>query len=77
MFECYGWRQRNGLRLPRGCKRAGGEVEGLGVTDSPYGIELGSAWRDRAGLDTAPSQKRTSAAKRAKNNAYRSRTNRR
>ena len=26
------------------------------VTDPPYGIELDSEWRDRAGLNTAPGQ---------------------
>jgi len=29
----------------------------LMVTDPPYGIELDSEWRDRAGLNTAPGQK--------------------
>ena len=33
------------------------------VTDPPYGIELDSEWRDRAGLNTAPGQKRTRASK--------------
>jgi hypothetical protein len=31
------------------------------ITDPPYGIELDSEWRDRAGLNTAPGQKRTKA----------------
>src|ERR1019366_6999216 len=35
----------------------------LMVTDPPYGIELDSEWRDRAGLNTAPGQKRTAAGK--------------
>src|ERR1039457_781281 len=35
------------------------------VTDPPYGIELDSEWRDRAGLNTAPGQKRTAASKAA------------
>jgi DNA modification methylase len=35
----------------------------LMVTDPPYGIELDSEWRDRAGLNTAPGQKRTTASK--------------
>src|ERR1039457_3057332 len=34
----------------------------LMVTDPPYGIELDSEWRDRAGLNTAPGQKRTVAS---------------
>src|ERR1700728_3693258 len=33
----------------------------LMITDPPYGIELDSEWRDRAGLNTAPGQKRTKA----------------
>jgi DNA modification methylase len=37
----------------------------LMVTDPPYGIELDSEWRDRAGLNTAPGQKRTTATKAA------------
>ena len=37
----------------------------LMVTDPPYGIELDSEWRDRAGLNTAPGQKRTPASKAA------------
>jgi DNA modification methylase len=37
----------------------------LMVTDPPYGIELDSEWRDRAGLNTAPGHKRTPAAKAA------------
>jgi DNA modification methylase len=37
----------------------------LMVTDPPYGIELDSEWRDRAGLNTAPGQKRTAATKAA------------
>jgi DNA modification methylase len=37
----------------------------LMVTDPPYGIELDSEWRDRAGLNTAPGQKRTAAGKAA------------
>jgi DNA modification methylase len=40
----------------------------LMVTDPPYGIELDSEWRDRAGLNTAPGQKRTKAMKRAAKN---------
>jgi DNA modification methylase len=35
----------------------------LMVTDPPYGIELDSEWRDRAGLNTAPGQKRTALSK--------------
>ncbi len=35
----------------------------LMVTDPPYGIELDSEWRDRAGLNTAPGQKRTATSK--------------
>ncbi|MCX6625489.1 MAG: site-specific DNA-methyltransferase [Acidobacteria bacterium] len=35
------------------------------VTDPPYGIELDSEWRDRAGLNTAPGHKRTPASKAA------------
>jgi DNA modification methylase len=35
------------------------------VTDPPYGIELDSEWRDRAGLNTAPGHKRTPATKAA------------
>ena len=35
----------------------------LMVTDPPYGIELDSEWRDRAGLNTAPGQKRTPLSK--------------
>jgi DNA modification methylase len=34
----------------------------LMVTDPPYGIELDSEWRDRAGLNSAPGQKRTAAS---------------
>jgi DNA modification methylase len=34
----------------------------LMVTDPPYGIELDSEWRDRAGLNTAIGAKRTKAA---------------
>jgi DNA modification methylase len=37
----------------------------LMVTDPPYGIELDSEWRDRAGLNTAPGNKRTAASKAA------------
>jgi DNA modification methylase len=37
----------------------------LMVTDPPYGIELDSEWRDRAGLNTAPGQKRSAASKAA------------
>jgi DNA modification methylase len=37
----------------------------LMVTDPPYGIELDLEWRDRAGLSTAPGQKRTAASKAA------------
>jgi DNA modification methylase len=37
----------------------------LMVTDPPYGISLDSEWRDRAGLNTAPGQKRTAASKAA------------
>jgi hypothetical protein len=37
----------------------------LMVTDPPYGIELDSEWRDRAGLNTAPGQKRTAISKAA------------
>ena len=37
----------------------------LMVTDPPYGISLDSEWRDRAGLNTAPGQKRTNASKAA------------
>jgi DNA modification methylase len=37
----------------------------LMVTDPPYGIELDSEWRDRAGLNTAPGRKRTPASKAA------------
>jgi predicted RNA methylase len=33
------------------------------VTDPPYGIELDSEWRDRAGLNTAPGQKRSAITK--------------
>jgi DNA modification methylase len=40
----------------------------LMVTDPPYGIELDSEWRDRAGLNTAPGQKRTNAMKHAAKN---------
>jgi DNA modification methylase len=41
----------------------------LMVTDPPYGIELDSEWRDRAGLNTARGQKRTPLSKaHAKNN---------
>jgi hypothetical protein len=36
----------------------------LMVTDPPYGIELDSEWRDRAGLNGAPGHKRTPASKR-------------
>jgi DNA modification methylase len=37
----------------------------LMLTDPPYGIELDSEWRDRAGLNSAPGQKRTAATKAA------------
>jgi hypothetical protein len=37
----------------------------LMVCDPPYGIELDSEWRDRAGLNSAPGQKRTAASKAA------------
>jgi len=37
----------------------------LMVTDPPYGIELDSEWRDRAGLNSAPGQPRTAALKAA------------
>jgi DNA modification methylase len=40
----------------------------LMVTDPPYGIELDSEWRDRAGLNTAPGQKRSKAMKHAAKN---------
>ena len=48
------WRGYLGERKPK-----------LMVTDPPYGIELDSEWRDRAGLNTAPGQKRTAASKAA------------
>jgi DNA modification methylase len=35
------------------------------VTDPPYGIELDSEWRDRAGLNSAPGAKRTALSKAA------------
>ncbi|MGO9240350.1 MAG: DNA modification methylase [Bryobacteraceae bacterium] len=35
------------------------------VTDPPYGIELDSEWRDRAGLNSAPGAKRTAISKAA------------
>jgi DNA modification methylase len=35
----------------------------LMITDPPYGIELDSEWRDRAGLNGSPGQKRTKATK--------------
>jgi DNA modification methylase len=35
------------------------------VTDPPYGIELDSEWRDRAGLNSAPGTKRTAISKAA------------
>ena len=41
----------------------GGREPILMVTDPPYGIELDSEWRDRAGLNTAPGQKRTAISK--------------
>jgi DNA modification methylase len=37
----------------------------LMITDPPYGIELDSEWRDRAGLNTAPGEKRTKLSKAA------------
>src|SRR5690348_12675981 len=37
----------------------------LMVTDPPYGISLDSEWRDRAGLNMAPGQKRTAVSKAA------------
>ena len=40
----------------------------LMITDPPYGIELDSEWRDRAGLNTAPGQKRTKAMRQAAKN---------
>jgi DNA modification methylase len=43
----------------------GGHEPILMVTDPPYGIELDSEWRDRAGLNTAPGQKRTAISKAA------------
>jgi DNA modification methylase len=43
----------------------GGREPILMVTDPPYGIELDSEWRDRAGLNTAPGQKRTAISKAA------------
>jgi DNA modification methylase len=46
----------------------GGREPILMVTDPPYGIELDSEWRDRAGLNTAPGQKRTKSMKRAAKN---------
>jgi DNA modification methylase len=50
-------------------KLLGGRKPILMVTDPPYGIELDSEWRDRAGLNTAPGQKRTALSKAfAKNN---------
>jgi hypothetical protein len=39
------------------------------VTEPPYGIELDSEWRDRAGFNTAPGQKRTAASKAAASTA--------
>jgi DNA modification methylase len=44
-------------KLLGGCKPI------LMVSDPPYGIELDSEWRDRAGLNTAPGQKRTALSK--------------
>jgi hypothetical protein len=41
----------------------GGRQPLLMVTDPPYGIELDSEWRDRAGLNTAPGEKRTPLSK--------------
>jgi DNA modification methylase len=35
----------------------------LMVTDPPYGVELDSEWRDRAGLNSAPGVPRTSASR--------------
>jgi DNA modification methylase len=35
----------------------------LMVTDPPYGIELDSEWRDRAGLNTPPGEKRSALGK--------------
>src|ERR1700722_14107269 len=35
------------------------------VTDPPYGIELDSEWRDRAGLNSAPGKPRTKESKAA------------
>ena len=46
-------------------KLLGSTVPILMVTDPPYGIELDSEWRDRAGLNSAPGQKRTAASKAA------------
>src|ERR1039458_8504709 len=37
----------------------------LMITDPPYGIELDSEWRDRAGLNSAPGAKRTALSKAA------------
>ena len=46
-------------------KLLGERKPSLMVTDPPYGIELDSEWRDRAGLNTAPGHKRTAASKAA------------
>jgi ParB/Sulfiredoxin domain len=37
----------------------------LMITDPPYGIELDSEWRDRAGLNSAPGERRTPAIRAA------------
>jgi DNA modification methylase len=37
----------------------------LMITDPPYGIQLDSEWRDRAGLNSAPGAKRTALSKAA------------
>jgi DNA modification methylase len=46
-------------------KLLGGAKPLLLVTDPPYGISLDTEWRDRAGLNSAPGQKRTAASKAA------------
>jgi len=52
-------RPAEGHLLPPGCwNYANGAVRLVGaLTDPPYGIELDSEWRDRAGLNTAPGHK--------------------
>lgn len=66
------WRLGNHKLICGDCTQADVVAKLLGpvkpilmVCDGPYGVNLDSEWRDRAGLNTAPGQKRSAAGKAA------------